>query len=302
MKLLTQRTTIALCATMALASACFGQAQTLTRAEVIVEPTKATGTETTRAVTVLPVARNRAISALSTIHDKAGAMLVIPSAQMKSEDIAALIEDMTIMSRIFDKRLADERLIPAGDSFWVHQNTNVVTRFFSRENSATAAIYLDGLGPLFLINVDFPLSPPPKAQADGPAEGVDPVWIEMQQAIYHRKDITMRIEEGRQQQYDTEKIDDLKKTLTKALKHAANIRALKPGDSVTVTVKGGSLSVIPTGTETGLAAEQHGLTGKVTSLQPTFVTIRARKPDIDSFANGELAYDEFHKRIQTVTY
>ncbi len=63
-----------------------------------------------------PVVASTGISTISRGHwpsrsgNGAGAVLVIPSAQIKTEDIVTINEDMNVMSRIFDKQLAKARL------------------------------------------------------------------------------------------------------------------------------------------------------------------------------------------------
>ncbi len=76
------------------------------------------------------------------------------------------------------------------------------------------------------------------------------------------------------------------------MKHAANIRALKPDESVILTVigkAGQSATSVFVGTKTGF-------------LPPRILTIRAKKSDIDAFAEGKLSFDQFHQKTQLLSY
>ena len=226
---------------------------------------------------------------------------MIPSKQMKLEDTAALIEDMTIMSRIFEKRLADEHLIPSSRMFWYGDSADPFNRYFARDNRTTEAIYVEGFGSLFLINVDFPLSPP-QVEADKPEDSRDKVWATAKDEIRNPTSGRRRKQDDQKKEYDAEQVDDLQRTLIKTLKHAANIRGLKAEESVTITVRGSEITVPLAKDESPLAAEYRRMTGELTAVQPTFLTIRAKKPDIDSFAKDELDYDQFRQRIQPLAY
>ena len=241
---------------------------------------------------------------LSDLRSKAtaGAVLLIPSTQMKPEDTTALIEDMSIMSRIFEKRLADEHLIRSGYAIFRPQPIDPFNRYFARDNRTTQAIYIQGFGSLFLINVDFPLSPPPQVEADKPQDSGDKVWATAKDDIRNPTSGRRRKQTDQKREYDAEQVDDLQRTLIKTLKHAANIRGLKAEESVTITARGSEITVPLAKDESPLAAEYRRMTGELTAVQPTFLTIRAKKPDIDSFAKDELDYDQFRQRIQTLAY
>jgi hypothetical protein len=308
----TQTTTITVLLAIALATSALGASASLSAADISIEPVTPTVSgpaesviaEVPVASTSGPTARDRVLATLSNVRSKskAAAVLVIPSAQMKPEDTTALIEDMTIMSRIFEKKLADQHLIPSSRMFLYTDSADPFKRYFARGNRTTEAIYVEGFGALFLMNVDFPLSPPPQGEADIPDDGTDRVWAAMREHMYRPEDSRRSRKQEQKEQYDAEKIDDLQRTLIKGLKHAANIRGLKAQESVTIMVRGSDITVPLTKNESALAAEYRRMTGELTTVQPTFLTIRAKKPDIDSFAKNELDYNQFRQRIQTLAY
>lgn len=300
---LKQTIALALLVTMALPTTGFAQALSASRTNISPEPVVPSAVQVSVPTTGVSVQSSSSLgTALSGVHGTSGAVLVIPSAQMKPEETAALIEDMSIMARIFEKRLTDEHLSRPGYTFIYSRSTQPFNRYFARDNRLTEAIYIEGFGSLFLSNVDFPLSPPPQVQADQPEDGTDEVWATAKDEVHNPTARRRRKQGDQRKEYDAEKVDDLQRTLTKTLKHAANIRGLRAEESVTIMIRGSEITVPVSEDESPLAAEYRRLPGELTSVQPTFLTIRAKKPDIDSFAKDELDYDQFRQRIQTLAY
>ena len=244
-------------------------------------------------------------------HSGGGAVLVIPAAELKGEDLAAITEDMSVMSRIFDNKLSQARLTTGRASLFVGFEP------FSVHSSGTVeAVYLEGYAALFLMKVNFPLSPSPEAQEEKETEeeDTDPLWTQMRQEIYAPEEVSRRrrTDDRPEEKYDAEKVEDLKETLIKTLKHAANIQALKPDQSVILTVIGGQSR-----SGTGDVAQSYlygrrstgrsrsvvlpELGAETGSFLPTALTICAKKSDIDAFAKGELSFDQFRERTRIFT-
>jgi len=236
-----------------------------------------------------------------------GTVLVIPTSEMKAEDLVTIIEDMTVMARIFDKQLGQEQ----SRQQWFTLD------FFRHDSRMAEAMYLQGYGALFLKKVDFPLSPQTIVQEEKETqkEDVDPVWQQMRQEIYEPQEGRRRREERPEEKYDAEKVENLKTNIIKALKHATNIRCLNPDESVVLTVTGsGDSSTINLKAFT-IATEDYERNVKIvtpnltlTSLPrdlelscPTILVIRAKKSAIDAFAKGDLDLDQFRKRVQIFT-
>jgi len=248
----------------------------------------------------------------------AGTILVIPTDQMKAEDFSTIMEDMTIMSRIFNKNLQQAHL-PAGGGFsggfW--DSGRRLGRFFGQDSHAIEAIFLDGYGAVFMVNVDFPLSPPPEEQKeDKEAEAkkpADPVWAETMKELYQPEDVGEHKKERPEEKYDAEKVENLKTTLIKSLKHAANIRNLKPADSVIITVKGRDVAgpalffkaeaplTLPQGSKTTGVYISSSKVAEMSLASSTVLIIRAKKSDIDAFSKDELDFDLFCQRLQIFT-
>ena len=270
-------------------------------------------------------------------------VLVIPAAEIKAEELLTITEDMSVMSYIFDEKLGQVRRHPMYYDPMYYDISGLGSyggsggyggyggRYFGLHSSATKSIYLDGYGALFVMKVDFLLSPPAETpQEEKPEEGVDPVWQEARQKTvepedgrlyWRRRKITTTRPE---QKYDAEKVEGLKRKLTKALKHAANIRHLKPDDQVILSVTGRGESdrvttevkvqMIPESgqvlvvnksgdrQETKLYPSKEAYTASLGLSSPTVMTIRAKKADVDAFSKGELDFDKFRQKVQIFTH
>ncbi len=253
-------------------------------------------------------------------HSGSGAVLVIPAAQMKVEDLAAITADMSVMSRIFDKKLSQARLTTRGS--WPIGFDPLAA--LGRSSGAIEAIYLEGYGALFLMRVNALLSPPPEAQQEKETEeDTDPLWTQTIQEMYATEEADRpRLRTARpEEKYDAEKVEDLKETLIKTLKHAANIRNLKPDESVILSVTGKagqsatrtttrssygrSIMISSTGRRgdrSSMVRRAPGVPTVAASLLPTVLTIRAKKADIDAFANGTLSFNQFSQKILLLSY
>ncbi len=101
------------------------------------------------------------------------------------------------------------------------------------------------------------------------------------------------------------------------MKHAANIRNLKPDESVILTVigkagqsAGVTIKAINTRGEYLILDKDKRTTSivKAPSLSdigfssPAVLTIRAKKADIDAFAKGQLSFDQFTQKTLLLSY
>ena len=254
----------------------------------------------------------------------ADTVLVIPSGQTKTEDLLTINEDMSVMSRIFQKNLEQNRIPMTYGSFFASRRNTI--SMLTGGRSLIQSMYLQGYGALFLMKVDFPLSPSSDAQQEQEQtekgqEG-DPVWQEMRQEMYEPQKVDRRRRTGQpEEKYDAEKVENLKTTLIKALKHAVNIRSLKPDESVILTVIGSGEStgtIITTSRiydDNQVIVQEKDADGtmKTRIIQgnslddiglssPTILVIRAKRSEIDDFAKGELDFDKFRGRVQILTY
>ena len=270
----------------------------------------------------------RSISSLSTGRRSVGTgntVLVIPNEEIKTEELLAINEDINVMSRIFDDRLNQERLTKSNMSWSFsgnHWMADSYGMYLGRGSNKTGCMYLQGYGALFLMNVDFPLSAPPEMkeqeEKETEKEDVDKVWMDTKRQIYEPQETSRRRREIERQEvkYDAKKVENLKNTLIQALKHAANIRILKPDESVILRITGRNTSnsivqisevygkdefLVIDGKQAKTLYSKDAFDDFKFSL-PTVIVIRAKKSDIDSFAKGSLNLDNFHQRVQILSY
>ncbi len=160
-------------------------------------------------------------------------VLVVPSGEIKAEELAEVTEDMQVMSHILDERFSQTRRVQGiftdfGD-------------FFGRDNRETEAIYLQGYGVLFSMEVNFTFSPQPEPQAQQvgePNEQADPTWQQARQEVFQPGARSRSGSSESTEEQSRRMVDELKKDLIATLKHAANIRGLQPDEWVILTVIG----------------------------------------------------------------
>jgi hypothetical protein len=137
------------------------------------------------------------------------------------------------------------------------------------------------------------------------------VWEQTRQEIFEPMDVKGKrdyFHHEEEQGYDAEKVEELKDKLIKALKHAANMRNLKPEEWVILTVIGGegqpisvlrSISIV---TKSANIVADSPLPIETGFSSPAVLTIRVKKSDAVAFSKGELDFDQFRQRVQIFTY
>jgi hypothetical protein len=252
-------------------------------------------------------------------------VLVVPTEQTKTEDLIAINEDMNVMARIFEKNLEQDRITTSRSSIFISSRDPFGTFLGGRGD--IQSMYLQGYGALFMLKVDFPLSPSSEAKEEEETtektEEGDPVWLATKQQMFEPERFDRRRRADRPEvKYDPEKVENLKTTLIETLKHATNIRLLKPDESVILTVAGSGeatgtkiITANVAGNSRQVIIQEKGANGK-TSMKilngnslddiglstPTVLVIRAKKSEIDAFAKGEMDFDKFRAGVQMFSY
>ena len=245
-------------------------------------------------------------------------VFVIPSAEIETKELLAINEDINVMSRIFATNLQQAHISTSGGSLLVGDRNFLLNALSGRSKSSIQSLYLQGYGVLFMMKVDFPLSPSRQAPQQGATEKEedgDKVWQDTRRQLYEPERVARRKTDESTVKYDAEKVENLKTTLIKALKHAANIRNLKSDESVIVTITGGNESasnITSTFTTTGQVVihNKERRTMEIVNAQPSelglsvpvVLVIRAKKADIDVFAKGDLDLEQFRQRVQMISY
>jgi len=179
--------------------------------------------------------RARSTSAFKpTVRSGNRRVLVIPAGEVQAKEFAETTEDMHVMSHILDEGFKETRRI---QGFFTDFGA-----FFGRDNRSTEATYLQGYGVLFLMEVNFAFSPPPRKQAQDPTEtteAADSTWQKARQQVLSPGASPGMDQEDSARDYDNQMVEELKKELVEALKHASNIRNIEPDEWVILTVIGG---------------------------------------------------------------
>jgi hypothetical protein len=229
--------------------------------------------------------------------------LVILSSAAEAGAVAATAQDMEVMSRIFDKTLAQQ----LGDD-----HVKIPTWYPSllRMLPGVESIYLEGFGALFILGVKFPLAGEAPSKEVGGARSGDSVWDAARAELFGGETA------AETRAYDATRVKKLQDTLLDTLKHAANIRNMKANESIAVAILGGE----PTAAVSGLApsmvvtpeatwVERSGETrfslvypGESGGASRTVLTVRVLKSDVDAFAQGNLTLDQFRTRAAIFAY
>src|SRR5438128_1576740 len=178
-------------------------------------------------------------------HVGQGKSLVIRTSEADAKTQAKLEEDLAVMSRIFEKALA-QKMVEVEDRQNPYMGINVL---FGPGSTPIRSLYLEGYGALFLLNVNFPLLPPPeKPEAAKEQSETDSAWEEAKRELYGQPDpwsqvggaLRFNMSGAPRKEYDEKKVDARKDALLAALNNATNIRNLKSEETITVCVFGGA--------------------------------------------------------------
>lgn len=267
-------------------------------------------------------------------HGKSDKSLVVRSGAMEPRTQGDLEEDLTIMTHILDKAVAERS--PDEQSFG-HVAMGINVAFVPGEGP-TRSIYVDGYGALFFLNVNFPLLPPPvEKNVEKETAPKDSTWEEAREEVYGHS--VKSWSPGPQVEYDAAKVTALTNAVLDALKNAANVRSVRLDESITVCVIGaplrGPVRVVTNsgggggfggggGTQSFGGAPGAGGFGGMSSSggssdsvetfwvsngdnddapgNKTTLTIRVKKADCVAFANGNLTTEEFRKRAVITIY
>ena len=253
----------------------------------------------------LPGLENRLQSVMKRSSGHGGKALVIRSSEPDPKEQSSLEEDLAVMSRILDKALEEK-----SDTTHRTHRAMGINVYFSSSNPMRS-LYLDGYGAVFMLHVGFPLLAPPKTEARKERAETSSTWEEARQELYGQP-ASAKTLAGPAEEYDEEKVSQLKDTLLEALKNAANIRDLKPDDSVTICVFGGAgagRTQVRSATKRG-ATPSPDVDTHVWVLgdhnagptRGTILTLRVKKSDADAFAKGKLTPEEFRKKAKIAAY
>ena len=247
------------------------------------------------------------LRATAAFHTKVGTsrlgtVMIVPGPGAAPEALGTLLEDMSIMARIVDKKLPPSHAphkVPFLGDMPLYGNY-----LGGAGPRTTEALYLDGYGALFFTSVDMPLTPPPQPTEPETDEAVDRVWHEAQASMYGRPAAPQSTPQ--RPAYSAQAVADLKATLTDTLKHAANIRALAAQDWITLVVADSSgdrrdgepldyVILATTGELPPVDTAPAPDLGAVGTL-----VVRARKKDVDDLVAKRVPAADFKDKVEVI--
>jgi hypothetical protein len=205
---------------------------------------------------------------------------------------AGLEEDLFVMARVISRTL--ERAEAKKVSYKMN-----VPMLLTGSGRSVRPMYIEGLGPLFMIKVNFPLMALPKAEEKKPtAPATESEWTEAQRDVFGADEAAWADDDADGgSTYNAGQVELLKTELIGALKNATNVRGLKDDESVNIAVFG---HAAPMRAKAGYA--KGGRTDAANADKGTVLTLRARKADIDAFAGGKLDAEGFKAKVTTTAY
>jgi hypothetical protein len=245
---------------------------------------------------------------------KTGRTLVVQTSTPDPAAISNAEEDLSVMALILRKATGSSR----NDD----KRTAMGIEVFG-SSSGARNMYVEGYGALFLLGVRFPLiAPADKVDETVTKDESDNDWTEAREELLNSERNVFELhldrawtkvnqisgEQFAVEDYDADKVEDLKTGLLQALKNATHIRALKPDEFVTVVIQGAEAMRVEKVSTGGGGGARAGGTLKISNARrdsgrgETVMTIRVKKSDIDAFAKGNLDLAGIRKKAAIQTY
>jgi len=277
-----------------------------------------------RATSALPgIWPARSYSVFNTAES--GGSMVIRTSEPDPNALANAEEDLNIMGRILEKAVAQK----ADDDQPQAMGIRLVTL---AGHPSLRNLQIEGFGAVFFLNVNFPLVGPARNTGNNDEKPASSsTWDEAKRELYGPAPGAGGLDESSSKEaYDPKRVEKLQDTLLQALKNATNIRSLRSDESVMLVVNGGNgggwseltssrfqnkltrtapASIggggrsggVGTGSQSGYKVVTHDRLVHVTA-DGSVLTIRAKKSDIDAFANGKLDLNEFRNKVKMLAY
>jgi hypothetical protein len=243
---------------------------------------------------------------LNSIVRRGGSGVLVIRSSDDGKEQETLEQDLPVMARILSKAVQEN----GGQSSYRAMGIDVA---FAPGSSPFRSMYLDGYGALFMLNVGFPLLPPP-AKADAQKEKVDEdsAWEQARNEVYGKPSVRPDRQAG--EPYDESKVNKLKDSLLEALKNAPNIRGLKSEDFITVCVFGGGSGRVSVSGAYAVAANPHSANDTTPepgqnlwianspssgSTHSSLLTIRVKKSEAEAFAKGKINLEDLRHKAKT---
>ena len=242
---------------------------------------------------------------------KTGRTLVVQTSSPDATGIANAEEDLSVMALILRKATGSSRNDDTRKAMGIE---------VFGSSSGARNMYVEGYGALFLLGVRFPLiAPTDNVDETVTKDEPDNDWTDALKELRNSERNVFELhlertwnkvnqlggEQFASEDYDADKVEDLKTGLLQALKNATHIRALKPDESVTVVIQGAESMRMEkaVGRGPGGGAKLYAASSRRDSgRDETVMTVRVKKSDVDTFAKGNLDLAGFRKKAAIQTY
>ena len=234
--------------------------------------------------------------------------LIVRSSNTDPTVLSNIQEDLTVMSRLLNKNLDSKSGRDKRDS------AMGIVLSAMPSSRRPQSVYLEGYGALFMVNVKFPLVATSAKEEEKSDKPGDTAWEETKRELYGPRERAgfFGAQDSPAPEYDSGKVEDLKKDILESLKNATNIRNLKPEESIVVAVtgSGGESGPVVRAKRINKAKATFGggphvvamTAGNENPRQQTTLTIRVKKSDVDDYAKGKLSFAEFQKKAAISAY
>jgi hypothetical protein len=256
---------------------------------------------------------------LSTAFVRAGGpsafrALVLPSGDA-TQSVSATKEELAIMGRLIEKSLQPESERTSNPFRFEFGSVNLGGR------NDLDALYIEGHGAIFFIEVDYPLVKAPVAveKAVESSGAKEDAWEQARREVRGEPeperddmDIAMaRVFNTEAKAFDGERVDALRERLVTVLAQARNLKCLRAGESVTVVVSGPSPKVKKSkrarNSSVAVAGADVGGRGEVwmhdarpdsnSSGSASVMILKAAKSDLDAVGAKTLTDEDFARKV-----
>ncbi len=239
--------------------------------------------------------------------------LVLPGAD-GVQDMAGIKEELVIMGRVLEKglNLESER---RGNPFRFEFGS---VQWGGRND--LDALYLDGYGAIFLLEVDYPLVAGAAVQPEKPAAAApkDDAWSKARREVRGEPDPDEPSESPEgvfprpdPKPFDAARVEALRGRLLAALQQAHHLQCVRDGETVTLVVSGSS-SGNPLVRRVRNRSNAGGPPGPDIRVREarvegpgarpgTVMTLRVKKTDLEALRSGRITAEEWAKKVTVLT-